>query len=182
MQGMKTMELTDQLSQHFSAFELAQHAGGIRTLPVDQAILDNLQRLVTTALEPLRTAWEQFIATNSLGGSPAITVICGWRSAALNAAIGGAQQSQHMLGKAADICCDVDMESLRHGRGTERDIARMATFASFIEKFVDRGDVIGGLGLYSTSGQYYWCHVDIRQRPNGHVARWTGGMIGSEQA
>jgi hypothetical protein len=171
------MDLKDRMSDHFRAYELAQHDGGMRTLPDDEATLANLRRLVTTVLEPLRVEWERFLVHNSFGGSAAIRVVSGWRSPEQNARIRGAAQSQHMLGRAADICpADVDVGDLRHGVGNVRDQDRMAEFAGFVEKFVDRGDVVGGLGLYPG-----WCHVDIRPRVNGHVARWYGNVIGSEQ-
>lgn len=52
----------------------------------------NLQALVLNVLQPLRTAM----------GFP-INISSGYRSPALNAAIGGAANSQHMKGQAADI-------------------------------------------------------------------------------
>lgn len=52
---------------------------------------DNLKALATTILEPARKACGP------------IHVTSGYRSPALNAAIGGAKNSQHMLGQAADI-------------------------------------------------------------------------------
>lgn len=56
--------------------------------------LRNLQALVANVLDPLREVW----------GEP-ITVTSGYRSPALNSAVGGARNSQHMLGQAADIIC-----------------------------------------------------------------------------
>jgi len=177
------MLITDRLTPHFTAWELAQHAGGIRTLPDAPTVCANLVRLAATLLEPFRVDWGAFVAASNLGGEPEVNVLCGWRSAALNAAIGGAGQSQHVLGCAADIYCDVDMEALREGRGTDRDADRMQTFAEFAEKWTDKGDVVGGIGIYHSvpSGQTYWVHMDIRPRVNGHVARWLGTHIGSEQ-
>lgn len=54
--------------------------------------LINLQKLCEKILQPLRNAYGLPIFINS-----------GYRSAALNATIGGARNSQHMLGQAADI-------------------------------------------------------------------------------
>lgn len=55
-------------------------------------IKQNLQALVDNVLDPLRTAWKQPIIITS-----------GYRSEALNKAVGGAKKSQHTLGQAADI-------------------------------------------------------------------------------
>ncbi len=52
----------------------------------------NIKALVETVLDPLRQAW----------GHP-INVTSGYRSAAVNAAVGGARKSHHLRGMAADI-------------------------------------------------------------------------------
>ena len=66
-------------------------AKGIENKPglIEEA---NLINLVTHILDPLREAY----------GKP-ITVTSGFRSKALNQALGGAASSQHMKGQAADI-------------------------------------------------------------------------------
>lgn len=64
---------------------------GIGNLP-DQAQRDALLYLCQEVLDPLRDAW----------GEP-IIVTSGFRSPRLNALVGGASNSQHMLGQAADI-------------------------------------------------------------------------------
>jgi hypothetical protein len=53
---------------------------------------DALERLIENLLDPLRALW----------GGP-LTVNSGYRSAELNAAVGGAVRSRHLLGEAADI-------------------------------------------------------------------------------
>ena len=57
--------------------------------------ITNLQHLCTLILQPVRTRY----------GKP-ITVTSGFRSKALNAAIGGSKNSQHLYGEAADIISD----------------------------------------------------------------------------
>ncbi len=52
----------------------------------------NMETLISKLLDPLREKW----------GAP-ITVNSGFRSTALNSAIGGAKTSQHMKGQAADL-------------------------------------------------------------------------------
>lgn len=64
---------------------------GIDNTPPKTAV-ENLERLVAAVLDPLRQAW----------GRP-LTVNSGYRSAALNAAVGGSKTSHHLKGMAADI-------------------------------------------------------------------------------
>lgn len=62
----------------------------------------HLIELVEKLLDPLRGEWEEYCKTNHLG-NPGIRVNSGYRSKQLNEAIGGAKNSAHMLGYAADI-------------------------------------------------------------------------------
>jgi hypothetical protein len=64
---------------------------GIDNTPTD-AVTANLRLLINNVLDPLREAW----------GRP-LTVSSGYRSKALNKAVGGVSNSQHLTGQAADI-------------------------------------------------------------------------------
>lgn len=55
-----------------------------------------------TLLEAIRAEWAKYCEENNLG-SPAITISSGYRSPALNKAVGGVKNSSHMMGYAADI-------------------------------------------------------------------------------
>ena len=83
-----------QLTENFtlSEFLISQTASrlGIDNTPTQQ-VVDNLRLLCENILQPLRLA---------LGP---VVVSSGYRSPLLNKAIGGAANSQHMLGQAADI-------------------------------------------------------------------------------
>ena len=85
-----------QLSPHFSVDQLIHSDTavelGISNWP-DESALKNLARLAQT-LEQVRTLLGHEIAINS-----------GYRSPALNAAVGGAPRSQHVEGLAADFIC-----------------------------------------------------------------------------
>lgn len=81
--------------KHFSIQELTHSDTAIRkgidnTAPKEAQ--ENLIRLVDKVLDPLRESW----------GGP-ITVTSGYRSAALNKAVGGSATSDHPKGCAADI-------------------------------------------------------------------------------
>lgn len=84
-----------QLSPHFalSEFLRSQVASrlGIDMTPPDE-VVECLRELCINVLEPLRSEL----------GKP-IIISSGYRPAKLNAAIGGASHSQHVLGQAADI-------------------------------------------------------------------------------
>lgn len=64
---------------------------GIDNLPPPEE-MDNLRLLAIKILQPLRDAWQRPIIVTS-----------GYRSPALNKALGGARNSQHLYGEAADI-------------------------------------------------------------------------------
>ena len=81
--------------KYFSIDELSASATAnqrnIPNVPSDLTI-KNLILLVENILDPLREAYGKPIRVNS-----------GYRSIALNKAVGGASSSQHMTGQAADI-------------------------------------------------------------------------------
>lgn len=80
---------------YFTIEELSRSATanrlGIRNWP-DPLAKANLEELVENVLDPLREAWGGPIVVNS-----------GYRSRELNIAIGGAPNSHHLQGMAADI-------------------------------------------------------------------------------
>lgn len=83
------------LSENFSLFEMiysvTAKANGINNTP-DKAVIQNLQALCKNVLQPLR---------NHLGVPVIIT--SGYRCPVLNKKIGGAINSQHILGQAVDF-------------------------------------------------------------------------------
>ncbi|MDD2801283.1 MAG: D-Ala-D-Ala carboxypeptidase family metallohydrolase [Methylococcales bacterium] len=115
------------LSAHFSKSEFACHCGC-----GSNAIDDG----VVFALERIRSA---------IGDKP-IKILSGIRCAKHNKACGGVKNSQHLLGKAADI------------RTNDLTPSQLA-------KLIEENIIIGGIGIYPT-----FVHIDIRQ---GH-ALWRG--------
>ena len=81
--------------KYFSIKELCCSAKGeelgVDNTPTDKAV-ENMTRLITVVLDPLREAYGQPITVNS-----------GYRCPALNKAVGGVKSSQHLTGEAADI-------------------------------------------------------------------------------
>ena len=81
-------------------------------------------------------------------GKP-IQINSAWRSEEYNASIGGVKDSQHIMGRAADIVV--------------RDLTSTEVYNT-IEELIEKGDMLqGGIGLYDT-----FVHYDIR----GERARW----------
>lgn len=78
----------DELTKSCTAERL-----GIDNIP-DERIKFNLEQLVINVLDPLRMKYGQPIIVGS-----------GYRCPELNKAVGGAGNSQHMKGQAADIYC-----------------------------------------------------------------------------
>ena len=94
-----------RISKNFTLEELTASetakAKGIRNEP-GQTDIVNLCGLVHNVLQPLRKWWGKEVKIGS-----------GYRSLALNRAVGGVANSQHMKGEAADLCIDGDMEKAR---------------------------------------------------------------------
>lgn len=80
-----------KLSRNFSLNEMLITSTGIPNIPTYKEI-NNMKLLVQNVLQPLRDYM----------GIP-IIVTSGFRSKAVNSAVGGSKTSGHMLGTAADI-------------------------------------------------------------------------------
>ena len=87
-----------QLTEHFSLEEMTRSDAAVRK-NIDNtpppAELNNLKLLCHNVLEPLRLKVNEVIRITS-----------GYRCEKLNKLIGGAKNSQHVEGKAADIRCE----------------------------------------------------------------------------
>ena len=86
-----------KLSKNFSLEEMCRsNTARVRSLPnvPNAEQVKNLQQLCENVLQPLRDHLGKPVVINS-----------GFRSQAVNMAVGGANNSQHMKGEAADIKC-----------------------------------------------------------------------------
>lgn len=77
--------------KHFTIQELTQTNTGLDNTPTPQ-VVENLEALVNNVLDPLRELYGKPIKINS-----------GYRCSAVNKAVKGAANSQHLTGEAADI-------------------------------------------------------------------------------
>ena len=96
-----------QLSEHFKLSEFTRSATAtarkIDNTP-SQEVISNLKALCQNVLEPLRAyANESSPSKGDKRGSVPIIIGSGYRSPALNKAVGGVANSQHMTGEACDI-------------------------------------------------------------------------------
>jgi hypothetical protein len=128
-----------RLSEHFrlSEFTLSQTAlrKGIPNRP-DTEALANMKTLCQKTLEPVR----------KLLGHP-IYITSGYRSPALNGAIGGSKKSQHIEGKAADFICP--------NFGTPREIAEIISVTNIdFDQMIWEGD---------------WVHISYDAGPRSQI-------------
>ena len=126
------------ISKNFTFEELTASdtakAKGIRNNPGQTDII-NLCALVHRVLQPLRDAMGQPIKIGS-----------GFRSLALNMAVGGVSNSQHMRGEAADLCIDGDL-----AKG-KRWFEWIKTHCEFDQLIWEKNPRTGS----------YWVHVSYR--------------------
>ncbi len=101
------------VTMHFTIEELYRSDTakrlGIDNKPSTQQTI-NLVYLAAYVLEPLRVAMNEPVKISS-----------GFRCQALNKAVGGVYNSQHLKGQAADICIDGDMKKGRRWFNFIRD-------------------------------------------------------------
>lgn len=122
-----------RLTKNFSKSEFDSKDGA--NMPDE--VLYNIQKLANQ-LQYIRDYLNKSIKVNS-----------GYRSPEHNKSIGGVKNSQHVLGKAADIVV--------------KDLSTK-TLYELIDDLIQKGEILqGGLGLYNN-----FVHYDIR----GTKARW----------
>ena len=87
-----------KLTENFTLKEMTNSStaerNGIDNTP-DSGVISKLEALCRLILQPIRDAYGKTIIVTS-----------GYRSPELNRAVGGASNSQHTYGEAADIKCD----------------------------------------------------------------------------
>ena len=130
------MNLTDHFTLSEMTFSQTALRKGIPNNP-DVQHVTNLKSLCERVLEPIRT----------LIGKP-IFITSGYRSEALNAAVGGSKKSQHTKGLAADIICP--------SFGSARNLAEIIAISSNIEfdQLIEEGG---------------WVHISTSDSPRNHV-------------
>ena len=134
--------------QYFTISELTRsstaQSQGIDNTPTP-AIRAKLETLITNCLDPIRRIY----------GRP-IIVSSGYRSAALNAAVGGVANSQHTKGEAADL--------VPASGGSLAGIFRAAVqFGNFDQLIIER------------KGGSKWVHVSYTGTPRRRILAYNNG-------
>lgn len=130
----------EQFTKNFSYDELIASATakrlGLDNTPTPEE-KEKLRQLAEDILQPIRDAWK----------SP-IVVTSGYRSEAVNKAVGGVSNSQHRLGEAADIKVG--------GKDRNRKLF------NFIYKLIAKGDI--KVGQLIDEYSYSWIHISLLRK------------------
>ena len=102
------MNKETNLSEHMTLAELTKTNTGIENVP-NEAQVENLKRLCRW-LERLRKRWNDKYGD----GDDPIIINSGFRSPAVNKAVGGVPTSNHLTGCAVDIRCIGMEQALRY--------------------------------------------------------------------
>ena len=112
-----------KLTEHFMLAEMTKTSAKIENVP-NEVQIKNLKRLCRW-LELLRSRYNERLTSNrrrlpprplerGLGGEAPIVINSGYRSPAVNKAVGGAPTSNHLTGCAADIRVSGMEQALRY--------------------------------------------------------------------
>lgn len=140
-----------KLTEHFTVEEMTKTSqpydnslDSIKDEKKKSDILKNLIKLCTLYLEPLRECIGEPIVINS-----------GYRSKEVNAAVGGAKNSYHLLGLAADIKCN--------------SFEQMVIFAGILlcrnKVYAYNFSRLAELIMYD-GGNRYWLHIAMKTDAN----------------
>lgn len=116
--------------KYFTLKELTATATGKPNTPGTVEV-ENLTNLVDNLLDPVREKWGKPIRVNS-----------GYRSMAVNMAVGGAATSQHLKGEAADITAGSKEEN--------KKLFELIKFGFVFDQLIDETD-------------YTWLHVSLKR-------------------
>ena len=136
-----------RLSPHFKLGELCRTSAKKENMPNEWQV-ENLRRLCRW-LEMLRDEWNQRYGE----GDDPIIINSGYRSFKVNKAVGGAPNSNHLTGCAADIRCYGIEQALRYAV-ILLDISDESQ-EKFDELLIERND----------KGNY-WVHFAVRPKDN----------------
>lgn len=133
-----------KFTEHFTYEEMTNSPTakrlGLSNAPNAEA-LDNLKHLCESVLEPLRMKY----------GRP-IIVTSGFRSEAVNRAVGGVKSSDHIVGAAADI------RTVSDGREDNEKLFKIA------KKMVEDGEI--EVRQLIDEYNYNWIHISVNHPKN----------------
>ena len=154
------MDVQERLSQHMTLGELCKTSVRMENVP-NEAQVENLKRLCRW-LERLRRRWNDLYADDGgVGMEEPLIINSGYRSAAVNKAVGGAPTSNHLTGCAVDI-----------------RVAGLEQLLRYAVILLDIGDESGEdfdeLLLERNKAGRYWLHFAVRPSGNRRRVRLIG--------
>ncbi len=152
MEEIVQLNSNAKLSEHFSLAEMCKTSANLDNVP-NEAQVENLKRLCGW-LEMLRSEWNKRYGE----GNDPIIINSGFRSEAVNKAVGGVKGSNHLSGCAADIRV-AGMEQLIRYATILLDISDESQ-EDFDELLLER----------SPKGNY-WLHFAVRPSGNRRNVR-----------
>ena len=143
------------LSKHFTLAELTRTSvKGVSNNPTSE-VISNLKR-VCRWLEKMRERWN----TRYGEGNDPIIINSGYRSAAVNRAVGGVSTSNHLTGCAVDIRVS--------------GIEQLLRYATILLDISDETDQDFDELLLERKGNTMWLHFAVRQCANRRRLRLIG--------
>lgn len=136
------------LSKNFSYEEMIASATA-KAKKIDNSaspeIRKKLEKLCKEVLQPIRDKYGH-----------AITITSGYRCPKLNAAVGGAKNSQHLFGEAADIKCTATSK---------------AKLFNLIKTMIKNGEIKVGqlIWEYGTKTEPNWIHVSLPYKKTNQI-------------
>ena len=141
-----------KLSEHFSLAEMCKTSANLDNVP-NEAQVENLKRLCGW-LEMLRSEWNRRYGE----GNDPIIINSGFRSEAVNKAVGGVKGSNHLSGCAADI--------------RVAGIEQLVRYATILLDISDESkEDFDELLLERSPKGNYWLHFAVRPSGNRRKVR-----------
>jgi hypothetical protein len=141
-----------KLSEHFSLAEMCKTSANLDNVP-NEAQVENLKRLCGW-LEMLRSEWNKHYGE----GNDPIFINSGFRSEAVNKAVGGVKGSNHLSGCAADI--------------RVAGIEQLVRYATILLDISDESkEDFDELLLERSPKGNYWLHFAVRPSGNRRKVR-----------
>ena len=144
--------VSTKLSEHFSLAEMCKTSANLDNVP-NEAQVENLKRLCGW-LEMLRSEWNKRYGE----GNDPIFINSGFRSEAVNKAVGGVKGSNHLSGCAADI--------------RVAGIEQLVRYATILLDISDESkEDFDELLLERSPKGNYWLHFAVRPSGNRRKVR-----------
>ena len=157
--------MAEKLSQNFSLDEMiassTAKAKGISNVPTAQH-KSNLKYLCVSVLEPLRTLLNAKYTTyqGKKVKSVSMKITSGYRSPALNKAVGGSSTSAHCQGLAVDFGVVINFTD-----GTKASIPYTETYEN-IKAWVKAGKLTLDQLIQERSNSSTWVHIGVKPDNN----------------